>query len=351
MLKLHRKVNLLMNFLGKAGGKKDGGLTSLRYSEYYSEETGDKSEERSKRYKELVNDYYDVVTDFYTYGWGDSFHFANRAHGESFQESLRRHEYFLAFKMGIKSSDTIIDLGCGIGGPMRAIARFTGAHVIGVNNNEYQIRRGTALNAAAGLSKNTSFIKADFHHLPVEDCSIDGVYTIEASCHSPDRLKLFSEIFRVLKPGGVFAGYEWTMTDNYDPSSKEHNRIKHDILEGDGLPDIGGYSSVSEALEKAGFVIEMQRDLVEDGSEIPWYEPLAANLSLSGFKHTYFGRIATSVLLYTLESLKLAPKGSYNTQQMLCKGADGLVRGGQKKIFTPMYFFLVRKPISKTEKH
>ena len=40
-----------------------------------------------------VNDlYYDLVTDFFEYGWGRSFHFAPRVRGESFKESLARHE-------------------------------------------------------------------------------------------------------------------------------------------------------------------------------------------------------------------------------------------------------------------
>jgi ubiquinone/menaquinone biosynthesis C-methylase UbiE len=146
---------------------------------------------------------------------------------------------------------SLADLGCGIGGPQRAISRFTGAHVIGVNNNAYQIARGTELNAQAGLAAQTSFIKGDFHHLPLEDASVDGVYTIEASCHSPDRVALYREMLRVLKPGGSFCGYEWTMTDEYDETSAEHRKIKHDILEGDGLPDIGGYSTVK--LRDGGF--------------------------------------------------------------------------------------------------
>ena len=33
---------------------------------------------RQQNYKEMVNDYYDLVTDFYEYGWGQSFHFAPR---------------------------------------------------------------------------------------------------------------------------------------------------------------------------------------------------------------------------------------------------------------------------------
>ena len=80
--------------------------------------------------------------------------------------------------------------------------------------------------------------------LPFPDNSFDGVYAIEvisavptdtslsnlieleATCHAPDRVGVYSEIFRVLKPGGVFATYEWCLTDKYDASNAEHRWIK-----------------------------------------------------------------------------------------------------------------------------
>lgn len=88
----------------------------------------------------MVNSFYTLVTDFYEYGWGDSFHFANRFIGESHKESLRRAEYFLASKLNLGEESKCLDIGCGIGGPMRAIARFSGAEITGINNCDYQVR-------------------------------------------------------------------------------------------------------------------------------------------------------------------------------------------------------------------
>ncbi len=51
-------------------------------------------------HNKLVNLYYDLVTDFYEYGWGRSFHFAPRVPGESFRASLARHEHYLAHVLG-----------------------------------------------------------------------------------------------------------------------------------------------------------------------------------------------------------------------------------------------------------
>ena len=49
--------------------------------------------------EDLTNNYYDRSTEFYEYGWGEKFHFAQLSPLESFKESLARHERFLALKL------------------------------------------------------------------------------------------------------------------------------------------------------------------------------------------------------------------------------------------------------------
>lgn len=160
-------------------------------------------EDRNSAYTTLVNSYYELATLFYEWGWGQSFHFAYQLKGESFKEAIARHEYYLAGRLGVKQGDKILDVGCGIGGPMRNIARFTRAHVTGVTLNEYQVQRGNELNKAAGLEGKALSVQADFLKLPFEPNSFDGVYAIEATCHAPRRQSVYGEIYRVLKPGQV----------------------------------------------------------------------------------------------------------------------------------------------------
>jgi len=140
---------------------------------------------------------------------------------ESFAESITRHEYYLATRLGLQPSDTVLDIGCGIGGPLRNIGRFTGAAITGVTLNQYQVDRGNQLCAAAELSPRCKLVQADFHKLPFPDASFDHVYSIEACCHSPDRADVYREIFRVLKPGGMFVSYEWCLTKAHNPTNKK----------------------------------------------------------------------------------------------------------------------------------
>lgn len=62
------------------------------------------------------------------------------------------------------------------------------------------------------------------------------------------------------------------------------------------------------------------------------------------FRTTKLGRMLTHQLVKNLERFGIAPKGSLEVSSMLERAADGLVAGGKQGIFTPMFFFLVRKP-------
>jgi sterol 24-C-methyltransferase len=67
--------------------------------------------------------------------------------------------------MTLRPGMKVLDVGCGIGGPAREIARFTDTHVTGVNNNDYQLDRARKWTAKAGLTHLVDFKKGDFMKL------------------------------------------------------------------------------------------------------------------------------------------------------------------------------------------
>lgn len=328
------------------GGKiaKEEVITAVdKYEKYHGYYGGDENE-RKANYSDMVNKYFDLVTSFYEYGWGESFHFASRWKGESLKEGIKRHEHFIALQLGLKPGQKVLDVGCGIGGPLREISRFSMTSITGVNNNEYQISRGKELNRKAGVDKTCDYVKADFMEMPFPDNSFDAAYALEATCHAPDAVGVYKEIHRVLKPGQCFAAYEWCMTNSFDPNNQEHQDIKTEIELGNGLTDIRTRAQCLEALEQAGFEVVWEKDVVVD-SPVQWYLPLdTSEFSLSSFRTTAVGRFLTRNMLMALEYVGIAPKGSQRVQAFLEKAAEGLSEGGRKGIFTPNYFFLVRKP-------
>jgi sterol 24-C-methyltransferase len=109
--------------------------------------------------------YYDGATELYEYGWAQSFHFSRFYKGEAFAASLARHEHYLASQMSLRPGMRVLDVGCGVGGPARAIARFSDVNITGLNNNDFQIGRGRRYAKAAGLEDQVKFVKGDFMKL------------------------------------------------------------------------------------------------------------------------------------------------------------------------------------------
>lgn len=294
----------------------------------------------------MVDHFYNIVTDFYEYGWGQSFHFAPRRKTETFDESLKRAEYFLASRLGLKEGMRCLDVGCGVGGPMRNIAVFSGANITGVTINQYQVNIGNKYNARMGLSGQCESVQGDFQNLPFTTPTFDAAYQIEATCHSPDRVKVFTNIYNALKPGGKFCGYEWVMLDNYNPKNKDHVRIKEGIEVGNALPTLVHYTEIVENMKAAGFT-DIEYFDANRGQrseyEIPWYDTLMGKMSLSGFRMTHLGRICTHSLVWFLELIFIAPAGSTKISSLLNSTAIDLVDGGVEAIFTPSFFFIGTK--------
>ncbi|KAK2841685.1 hypothetical protein FQN49_006007 [Arthroderma sp. PD_2] len=314
--------------------------------------TDEAREERRSEYMGVVNNYYDLVTDFYEEAWSQSFHFCRFTTGESFLHAIARHEHYLAYKLGIEEGMEVLDVGCGVGGPAREMARFTDCQVVGVNNNGYQIARARRHSQKAGLEKQVSFFKGDFMNLDFPKNTFDAVYAIEATVHAPSLQDVYKQIFNVLKPGGRFGVYEWVMTDRFDESKPEHRAIRLGIERGNGIVSMRTQSEAVEAIQAAGFVLEYEDDLAGRPDPVPWYYPVAGEWRharslwdlFTMLRMTKLGRGAMGSLLWSLEKLWIAPQGTAEVAGELSSAADYLVKGGKLGLFTPMYLMIGKKP-------
>eukprot|EP00968_Pinguiococcus_pyrenoidosus_P011031 scaffold878_cov271-Pinguiococcus_pyrenoidosus.AAC.34 len=156
---------------------------------------------REAEYQTMLVNFYDLVTDFYEWGWGQSFHFGPRWKNEEFMESIKRAEYHLCNVLNMRPGVRAIDVGCGVGGPLRNMAIFSGSTIDGVTINEYQVRVGNKYNERMGLKDTCTIHQGDFQKLEelFEQQTFDVAYAIEATCHSPDRVQTFSQVNKVLK--------------------------------------------------------------------------------------------------------------------------------------------------------
>src|SRR3712207_3170056 len=181
--------------------------------------------------------------------------------------------------------------------------------------------------------------------MPFVNEGFDSAYAIEATVHAPSPLQVYTEIFRVLKPGGFFASYEWCLTDKYDPNNSEHRHIKEEIETGNSIPSLSSQKEVGNALRAAGFQIRITRDrAVEGDPDLPWYSFLSGKTRIENFRRSEVGVRVTHVIVQLGEWFHLMPAGTAAVSSILMRAAQGLIAGGRLGIFSPMYFVLVQKP-------
>ena len=299
---------------------------------------------------ETVKEYYDLCSELMVFGWGESLHFAPLSRRESLEDSKIRHQRLMIAKLELRESMTVVDVGCGIGGPMRRVVQEAGVRVVGVNSNEIQLEKARSLSAEAGLDHMIDYLACSFMDMgTIADDTFDRGYAIESTCHAPDKAAAFAEIYRVLKPGALFWGQEMCMTDKFDPDDNRHRAMKRDLMHGIALKDIANMGEVNRALETAGFqVIEAKdRAVEENGPTTPWYQPMDSRGKTMGnaLRRIPLGRKALIATSRLAEALGMFPKGSADVVGLLDRTANACVAGGKAGIFTPLYCFLALKPL------
>lgn len=112
----------------------------------------------------------------------------------------------------------VLDLGCGLGGASIAIGKYgSPRQVIGADIDAGVLARAQQLVIENELADIISLQEVVPGPLPYVDAQFDAVYATAVTCHFEELQPMFSEIYRVLKPGGVFLGCEWIKMNNDAP--------------------------------------------------------------------------------------------------------------------------------------
>ncbi|VAH17786.1 unnamed protein product [Triticum turgidum subsp. durum] len=202
-----------------------------------------------------------------------------------------------------------------------------------------KVNRARSHNRKAGLDAQCEVVCGNFMAMPFPDASFDGAYSIEATCHAPRLQDVYGEVFRVLKPGGLYVSYEWVTTPLYRADDPEHVEAIHGIERGDALPGLRRQDEIAAVAKEVGFEVVKELDLALPPA-LPWWTRLK------------MGRLSywrNSLVIRALTLLRVAPKGVSEVHEMLYETAHHLTRGGETGIFTPMHMVLLRKPATAAE--
>lgn len=114
----------------------------------------------------------------------------------------------LARAAGLDASKHVLDVGSGVGGTSRCLAKEFGCRVTGIDLTDEYCRAASMLSAKTGLAHLVDYRQGDATKLPFDDQTFDVVWTEHVAMNIPDKTRLYKEMHRVLKPGGTLAIYD-----------------------------------------------------------------------------------------------------------------------------------------------
>ena len=163
--------------------------------------------------------------------WGEHIHLGFYAPGKKnidFREAKVQFVHKLVKWSGLDQlpkGSRILDVGCGIGGSSRILAKHYGFNVTGITISPAQVKRARELTPSA---LNCNFQVMDALDLKFEDGTFDAVWSVEAGAHMNDKVKFADEMLRTLRPGGYLALADWNSRDlrAYPPSFIEKLVLK-----------------------------------------------------------------------------------------------------------------------------
>ena len=101
-------------------------------------------------------------------------------------------------------NSTVIDLGCGFGGPIRQLVSEYNCRGIALNASSLELEAMAKTNEAEGLGNRIRPLEGNYEDIPLGDAEVDIAWSQEAFLHCGDRARLMREVFPILKPGGEF---------------------------------------------------------------------------------------------------------------------------------------------------
>jgi MPBQ/MSBQ methyltransferase len=197
----------------------------------------------------------DGILEFY---WGEHIHLGHYGSPPQRKDFLAAKANFVheMARWGeidhLPAGTTLLDVGCGIGGSSRILAKDYGFAVTGVTISPAQVQRAQTL-TPAGVS--AQFQVDDALALSFADASFDVVWSVEAGPHMPDKALFARELLRVLKPGGKLVVADWNQRDDRQvPLNVWEKPVMQQLLDQWSHPAFSSIEGFAECLEATGLV-------------------------------------------------------------------------------------------------
>ncbi len=172
------------------------------------------------------------------------------------KEAQRLMEIELWKRLDLPKDSLVLDAGSGEGNVAIHLAKKFGFRIEGVDLLDFAVEIANKKIKNLGLENQVHFQVGDYTYLNFPKNYFDGIYTMETLVHVPDYKKPLREFYRVLKPGGKLALFEYSFLppNNHDYDVRE-KKIWNIMIEESGMHSFPYFihGKFPEILKKAGF--------------------------------------------------------------------------------------------------
>jgi tocopherol O-methyltransferase len=206
--------------------------------------------------KRSIRRHYDLATPFYRLLWGPHIHHGLWEGDESPDAAQRRLIDRLASAAALGPGQTVLDVGCGMGGSTIDLARRYECITTGLTLSG--IQRGWAALSARwqGVGGRTRFLRGDAEAMHFPPASFDVVWNVECSEHLFDKPAFFRRAAGWLRAGGRVALCAWLAGD-----APHAQREALRVCEGFLCPSLGTAGDYRGWLTDAGLMVRTFEDL------------------------------------------------------------------------------------------
>lgn len=252
-------------------------------------------------------------------------------------ENQMSFEAGFADELNLGPGKRALEIGCGRGRITHHVASRTGANCTASNIDPMQIEIAKRYATETGLGETMHFLEGNMNDpFPFEDSTFDAFYQVQAMTYAQDLKKVFSEIYRVVKPGAKISVLDGVMLDGYNNSDASHRKLLREAREVTGWGHLTHHSEWKAAAEAAGFITLKS----EDASWSPNREGSQAMLIEQ--EGRYFGALA--MLIKFAAWLGIVPKHIDVLLERMNKHLDSYLEMDKNNMLTTSWHIIAQKP-------